>query len=235
MRLTPLDIHQKEFRRGIRGYNEEEVDSFLDEVATEFERLFQENIDLKEQVERLQKKLAQYENFEQTLQDTMLAAQKSAEEIQNNARRAAELIIRDAELKAKEIIQEAFTQKQEQQAEINSLKKLANDFKERFHTLLESYASSAEELSREAEKLPVLPQEKAEVPVSVEEKGETEEVPEIIGEMSEEVALEEGIINEESLEESQGEIEEWEGEEELLEEEREEKGENQESMGDKEE
>ena len=51
MKLTPLDIHHKEFRHSLRGYNEEEVDQFLDQVADEFERLFKENIDLSEKLE----------------------------------------------------------------------------------------------------------------------------------------------------------------------------------------
>ncbi|MCK4777286.1 MAG: DivIVA domain-containing protein [Actinomycetia bacterium] len=154
MKLTPLDIHQKEFRRGLRGYNEEDVDSFLDEIATEFEKLFQENIDLREQVERLQKKLAQYENFEQTLQDTMLASQKSAEEIQNNAKRAAELIIRDAELKAKEIVQDALSMKQEVNQEFASSKKIALEFREKFKALTGNFTQMMEDFKKEEAKIP---------------------------------------------------------------------------------
>lgn len=154
MKLTPLDIHQKEFRHVLRGYNEEEVDAFLDEVANEFERLFQENIDLKEQVERLQKKLAQYENFEQTLQDTMIAAQKSAEDIQNNAKRAGELIIRDAELKGKEMMQEAASQRQTFETNFAVLKKTADDFRDRFRAILEDYLKKLTEIDKAEAKLP---------------------------------------------------------------------------------
>ncbi len=154
MRLTPLDIHQKEFRRVLRGYSEEEVDTFLDEVATEFERVFQENIDIKEEAERLKKKLAQYEKFEQTLQDTMLAAQRSAEEIQNNARKAAELVIKDAELKAKEIVQNSIAERQTINSEIVALKKLVADFKEKMKAFLQGYLVSLDELEKQVEALP---------------------------------------------------------------------------------
>lgn len=175
MKLTPLDIHQKEFRHVLRGYNEEEVDFFLDEVATEFERLFQENIDLKEQVERLQKKLAQYENFEQTLQDTMIAAQKSAEDIQNNAKRAGELIIRDAELKSKEMIQEAFSRRQTFEANFANLKKMADDFRDRLKAILEDYLKKLGEIDEAEAKLPEeLMAAVAAIPSS---KGLTEAVP----------------------------------------------------------
>lgn len=154
MKLTPLDIHQKEFRRVLRGYSEEEVDAFLDEVATEFERVFQENIDIKEEAERLKKKLAQYEKFEETLQDTMLAAQRSAEEIQNNARKAAELVIRDAELKAKEIVQNSIAERQAINGEIMALRKLVADFKEKMRAFLQGYLENLDELERQAETFP---------------------------------------------------------------------------------
>src|SRR3972149_6749281 len=106
MKLTPLDIHQKEFRRDIRGYNEEEVDIFLDQVAEEFERVFKENIELKEYVESMKDKVKQYEGVEQTLQKALLTAQQAADEVQENAKKESELIIRDAETKSKEIVQQ---------------------------------------------------------------------------------------------------------------------------------
>lgn len=159
MKLTPLDIHQKEFRRVLRGYSEEEVDAFLDEVATEFERVFQENIDIKEEAERLKKKLAQYEKFEETLQDTMLAAQRSAEEIQNNARKAAELVIKDAELKAKEIVQNSIAERQAINSEIVALKKLIAEFKEKMKAFLQNYLINLDELEKQVENLPEMKME----------------------------------------------------------------------------
>ena len=75
MKLTPLDIHHKEFRHSLRGYTEEEVDQFLDEVADEFERLFKENIDLSEKLEAANEKVRGYQEMERTLHNTMLAAQ----------------------------------------------------------------------------------------------------------------------------------------------------------------
>ena len=71
MKLTPLDIRHKEFRRAMRGYSDEEVDVFLDEIADEFERLFQENIDAQERIQRLEEQLAQYEGLKETLQKTL--------------------------------------------------------------------------------------------------------------------------------------------------------------------
>ena len=87
MKLTPLDIRHKEFKRGMRGYVDGEVDEFLDEVADEFERLFKENIELSERCEGLQEKIDQYRNLEETLQNTLVAAQRSAEELKANAQK----------------------------------------------------------------------------------------------------------------------------------------------------
>src|SRR3989304_2738748 len=123
MKLTPLDIHHKEFRRAIRGYNEEEVDVFLDQVAEEFERVFKENIDLKDQIEGMKDKVKQYEGVEQTLQRALRTAQQAADEVQNNAQKESELIVKDAELKAKEIIQQVLTEKQNLASEVRALKR----------------------------------------------------------------------------------------------------------------
>jgi len=103
MPLTPLDIHNKEFSRAFRGYREEEVDLFLDEVVREFEALLKENATLREQVEALSSKVEQYRQLEDTLHNTLIVAQETAEELKASARKEAELIIREAEQEAAEI------------------------------------------------------------------------------------------------------------------------------------
>jgi len=159
MIITPLDIHHKEFKRAIRGYNEEDVDVFLDEVAENFELLYKENTDLKEQLENIDAKIKQYENIEETLKNTLFTAQKSAEEVQSNAKKEAELIIRDAELKSKEIIQGALNEKTKIQATINALRQAEEEFRMRFKSLLDSYLSvlnetgGIEEIEAKVEKL----------------------------------------------------------------------------------
>jgi len=146
MKLTPLDIHHKEFRRALRGYNEEDVDIFLDEVAEEFERLFKENIDLKEQIERTQSKVQQYEGIEETLQKTLLTAQKSAEEVKGRAVEEAELIIKDAEAKARETLQGILKEREQVQNSFNELKKAEKDFRLKFRSLLESFLTMVNEI-----------------------------------------------------------------------------------------
>lgn len=144
MKLTPLDIHHKEFHRAIRGYNEEEVDKFLDEVAEEFERLFKENIDLKEQLEKIKQDLDGYAGMEKTLQNTLLSAQKSAEEIVVHSKKESELVLRDAELKSKEIIQEAHDLKRKYESTLTHLKQAEEEFRGKFKSMLESYMRIAD-------------------------------------------------------------------------------------------
>src|SRR5450756_1221772 len=84
MKLTPLDIRHKEFKRGMRGYADVQVDEFLDEVADEFEGVFKDNIDLGERVEALESQVLGYKRIEETLQKTLVSAQASADELKQN-------------------------------------------------------------------------------------------------------------------------------------------------------
>ena len=72
--LTPLDIHNKEFKRSFRGYNEDEIDDFLDQVVNDYEKLFRENDNLKEELARMKKDNAQYQKLENNLKETLLIA-----------------------------------------------------------------------------------------------------------------------------------------------------------------
>ncbi|MCE5203727.1 MAG: DivIVA domain-containing protein [Coriobacteriales bacterium] len=146
MKLTPLDIHHKEFSRSIRGYNEAEVDEFLDEVADELERLFKENIDLSERIEAAEEKVKGYQEMERTLHNTMVSAQKSAEDIVAAARQEAETILKDAEVKAKDIIHNALTQKQKTQNDLMRIKQAEEDFRKQFKALLESHMRALAEI-----------------------------------------------------------------------------------------
>ncbi len=147
MKLTPLDIHHKEFHHALRGYSEEEVDQFLDEVADEFERLFKENIDLSEKLEATNAKVRDYQSMEVTLNNTLVSAQRSSEQIVAQANEDASTIMRDAEVKAKEIIHGALTEKQKVQSELVRIKQAEEDFRARFRALLEQHLGSISEVT----------------------------------------------------------------------------------------
>lgn len=139
MKLTPLDIHHKEFGHALRGYNEAEVDAFLDQVADELERLFKENIDLSEKIEALEDKVRTYQDMERTLHNTLLSAQKSADEMMQKAHREAEVVLKDAEVKAKEVIHSALTNKQKATADLGRIKQAEEEFRGQFKALLENH------------------------------------------------------------------------------------------------
>ena len=145
MKLTPLDIRHKDFKRGMRGYADVEVDEFLDEVADEYERLFKENIDLNERLESVQEKVTQYKRIEETLQKTLVSAQASAEELKQNATKEAQLILRDAELKARQMVNDTYTEKQTIEQTMAKLRAAEQDFAFKFRQLLEGYLKQLDE------------------------------------------------------------------------------------------
>ncbi|MBE3593606.1 MAG: DivIVA domain-containing protein [Candidatus Carbobacillus altaicus] len=138
MPLTPLDIHNKEFSISFRGYNIDEVNDFLNQIIRDFDALIRTNEELKERVAELEDRLKRFENLEETLSKSIIVAQEAAEEVKTNARKEAELIIREAEKNANHIIDEALSKSRKVQIEIEELKQRAQVYRNRFRTLLEA-------------------------------------------------------------------------------------------------
>jgi cell division initiation protein len=145
MRVTPLDIRHKEFSRSVRGYKDAEVDEFLDQITEEFERVFNENIDLNEKLETLGDKISQYKNIEDTLQKTLVSAQQQAEELKQNAQKEADLILRDAELKTRTIVNDSYAERQKIQRSIQGLKQKHEEMRYQLRKLIETYANLLEQ------------------------------------------------------------------------------------------
>jgi cell division initiation protein len=139
VKVTPLDIRRKEFKRSMRGYSDEEVDVFLDEVADEFERLFQENIELRDRMQRLEEQIAGHAQMKDALEKTLISAQLQSDETRANARKESELILRDAELKARGIVNDSYGETQRVQQALIQLKHLEEDFRFKFRSLLEGH------------------------------------------------------------------------------------------------
>ncbi|SEO29201.1 DivIVA domain-containing protein [Propionispora vibrioides] len=136
--LTPLDIHNQEFKRSFRGYNEEEVDEFLDRVIKDYEQLYRENIEIKESLDRLNSKLEHFQNMENTLHNTLVIAQETAEEVKLNAKKETELLIKETEIKAQKMIEEAMGKVRKMNGEYEELQKQAQIFRTRIRTLLQA-------------------------------------------------------------------------------------------------
>lgn len=136
--LTPLDIHNKEFKRGFRGYSEEEVDDFLDQVIKDYEQLYRENIELKENMERLDSKLEHFQHMETTLNNTLVIAQETAEEVKLNAKKETDLMLKEAEIRAKNLIDDAMTKVRRMTGEYEELKKQSQIYRTRMCTLVQA-------------------------------------------------------------------------------------------------
>lgn len=110
--LTPLDIESKNFEKGFYGFRPSDVRLFLKEVLNNYETLYRENIEMKDKVNTLNEGIQYYKTVEDTLQNTLVLAEQTAEELKKNARRKAEIIEKEAEVKAREIVDNALAEAQ---------------------------------------------------------------------------------------------------------------------------
>nr|WP_320145623.1 DivIVA domain-containing protein [uncultured Anaeromusa sp.] len=143
--LTPLDIQNQEFRKTFRGYNEVEVDEFLEQVLHDYEELYRTNIDLRETTERLKSQIQYFQNLENTLHNTLVVAQEAAEEVKVNARKEAELLRKEAEVESRRILDEANVQLQRIQTECDEQRAQGQLFRSRMRMLAQSQLEMLEE------------------------------------------------------------------------------------------
>ena len=136
--LTPLDIENRKFKKGIFGYSSEEVDEFLDKIIENYEALYKENIELKDKIGVLNEGIQHYKTIEDTLKNTLMVAQTTSEDIKKNAYGKAENIIKEAELKSSRIISESNQEVTRIRFEYEELKKNYNVFKAKIESQLMS-------------------------------------------------------------------------------------------------
>lgn len=138
MPLTPLDIHNKEFSRSFRGYDEDEVNEYLDQVIKDYETIIRENKELQNQMRSLQERLDHFTNIEESLSKTIIVAQEAADEVRSNAKKEAQLILKEADKNADRIINESLTKSRKIELEVEELKKQATIYRTRFRMLIEA-------------------------------------------------------------------------------------------------
>lgn len=119
--ITPNEIAVKEFKKSAVGYSPEEVDGFLDEICIDYDRLFKENIELKDKTGMLSQDNEKYHSIQSGLERTLILAEKAAEEMKDAAISASEQIQKEAKLKAEEILSDARTKAYELEQEIAML------------------------------------------------------------------------------------------------------------------
>jgi cell division initiation protein len=134
--ITPIDIHNKEFKRSFRGYNEDEIDDFLDRIGNDYEKLYRENRQFQETIDRLEKELARFQRLENTLHETLVVAQKTAEEVKLNAQREKENITAAAQLEAEKMINEASVRVNEMNMAYQQLEQRKQTFSTKLRTML---------------------------------------------------------------------------------------------------
>ncbi|HEU4385363.1 MAG TPA: DivIVA domain-containing protein [Anaeromyxobacteraceae bacterium] len=139
MKITPLDIQQKGFRRVLRGYDRQEVEAFLSLVAAEFEELVKEAMALRDEVTRKAEDVAEYRSREKSLQETLITAQKASEEIREASRKEAEIAISEAELQGEKIVQAAHIRFLRIVDDINELKRQRAQFEANVRALVEAH------------------------------------------------------------------------------------------------
>lgn len=138
MPLSPLDIHNKDFGRRLRGYDEDEVNEFLDQIIKDYEAMIRENKELQGQVAAAQEKLGHFTTIEETLSKTIIVAQEAADELKGNAKKEAQLIVKEAEKNADRIINDALSKSRKVALEVEELKKQAAIYRARFRALVET-------------------------------------------------------------------------------------------------
>jgi len=139
MKITPIDISGHRFGKRMRGYDQEEVRSFLNLVSAEFERIVIDNNALKEELAQIKAGIADYKERERILKETLLTAQKLAEDIKEEARKEAQLVVREAELKGSQLLDQAARKAGQLEAVIQSLRVERDAFEQRIRGAVEQH------------------------------------------------------------------------------------------------
>ncbi len=147
--ITPLDIQNKAFNKGVRGYKEEEVDDFLDLIIIDYEKALSENRELRGRLKEIAAELEKYKNSESTVMETIETARALMKDISESAEKRAEIVLKNAELDAERIVREATENGQKLKEEYQSLKNRYTIFSTRFKSILESEIDKFDTLSQE--------------------------------------------------------------------------------------
>jgi cell division initiation protein len=144
MNLTPLDIQQQQFRVRFRGFDIREVDRFLEKMAEAYSALQTDNKNLKEEIRRLKLETQGYKEREETFKKAMLNSQKVLEQMKDNARKSAEIIIADAEVKAEKILNRAHSRLSQLHEDIAELKRQRVQIEVQIRSIIDAHTKLLE-------------------------------------------------------------------------------------------
>lgn len=149
MKITSMEITNKEFKKVLRGYNVDEVDEFLDKVAETYEALYKENSSLKEKIFNFEEKVAHYNKMENTIQNTLLLAQNASDQARENAKKESELILKNANDTAQKIIDKAHSDVIHINDEFERMKQEFSKFRTKFRSFMESQLEMFDDMEKE--------------------------------------------------------------------------------------
>lgn len=148
--ITPLDIENKRFSKKVmNGYSTEEVDDFLDQITEDYEKIYKENTELRTKINELEDSITRYKSIEGTLNNTLLMAQKAADEVKNTAKQQADQIINNAQSVAKQSLGEIEQATVLKQKEYEDMKKQFDVYKAKMESLLISQLELLKDVNKE--------------------------------------------------------------------------------------
>ncbi len=148
--ITPLDIENKKFSKQVlNGYNVEEVDDFLDELTSAYEKIYKEATENRGRTEKLTNDLTRYQSIEETLQNTLLMAQTTADEVKKTAQKQADAIMAEAHMQAKEALKNVESELVLKQKELDDLQKQFDIYRAKMESLLISQLELLKEMSKD--------------------------------------------------------------------------------------
>jgi cell division initiation protein len=140
MRISALDIRQQQFTvRMFRGLDPQEVEAFLEDVAEDYESVVKENALLKEQLAVLEERSRNITEHERTLQETLVTTHRLTEEMKQAAKREADMIVRDAELRGEKLSEETRAEEARVKLELHSLRRMRRQLVEDLRSTLARY------------------------------------------------------------------------------------------------
>lgn len=175
--ITPMDIHNKTFSGQIRGYSKDEVNAFLEELASDYEKIYREHRVMEEEMDTIRTKLRNYEKMESTMSHTLVMAQETADNVKKNAHKEAELSIQEAQSEAQKIVSDAEAARRKMNADLLKaegdmnlyIEKLLSNFKSALALIEAAKAARAPQAVQAAQPAAAEPAAEVEPSSSVEE------------------------------------------------------------------
>ena len=147
--ITPLDIENKKFSKKVKGYDVDEVDDFLDDLTEDYEKIYKEASEAREKISSLESQLERYQGLEDTLQNTLIMAQTTAEEAKKVAMDQAEQIVKTAQNDAKSAVDELNQEILLKKKELDDLQKEFDVYKAKMESLLISQLELLKEVNND--------------------------------------------------------------------------------------